>query len=436
MKKVLVITYYWPPAGGPGVQRVLKFVKYLPDFSWRPVILTVENGDYPAIDYSLGSEIPSDVAVYKIPIWEPYNLYRKLLGKRKSQAIPVAVLSQKQNLSVKAKLLHWLRANVFIPDARIGWYFAAVREASRIIEKEKIDCVLVSSPPHSLQLIGLKLKSKFNLPLISDLRDPWTDIHYYSDVNRLGISQRIDTWLEKKTLTRADLVTTVSPAMHRLFKAKAEKVNCRVVYNGYDQSDFNATVERSSEAFILAYVGNFKANQNSDTLWATLAELLKENREFAGHFRLEFTGKLSDDTLHSLRDYGLWDKVIFNDYLPHNEAVIKMKQASALLFIIPMAESNQGILTGKLFDYLAAGTPLLSIGPSSGDAAQLLSETSAGPMLSYEDKSAIKQRILSLFEAWQEKKLEQFCPNKQAVTKYERSKITHDLANLLDATAF
>ena len=225
MKKILVITYYWPPAGGPGVQRILKFAKYLPEFGYKPIILTVKNGDYPANDYSLMKEIPDKIKVVKTKVLEPYNLYRKILGKKPETKIPVAILAQKKNLSKKEILMHWIRKNIFIPDARIAWNYHGFLKAQEIIRKDKIEMVLISSPPHSIQLIGYRLKKKFDLPLICDFRDPWTDIHYYENLNRLSLSKKIDQMFEKKVIDCCDRLITVSPALKRYFLKKNKESN-------------------------------------------------------------------------------------------------------------------------------------------------------------------------------------------------------------------
>ncbi len=433
MKKVLIITYYWPPAGGPGVQRVLKLAKYLPRFGWQPVVLTVKNGDYPALDQSLEAEIPSDVTVYKIPIWEPYDLYRKMMGIKKSEPIPVAVLTQQQNPSFKSKMVRWLRGNIFIPDARISWYFNLVREAEKIIQTEDIQALFVSSPPHSLQLAGLKLKQKCNLPLVADFRDPWTDIYYYKDLKRLKLTRRIDSNLERKILRKADRVLTVSPALKRLFESKAPDTKCSVIYNGFDETDFDTIQSSKQEKFLIGYVGNFSANQNCPVLWNILQKLLESNSAFKKSFRLAFTGKIHQDIISSINENGLGEVTEFNDYKPHNEAIEAMRRASTLLFVIPDTKSNEGILSGKLFDYLASGTPLLSVGPPDGDAAEILSETGAGPMVAFDDEEGLKNRILRLFSAWQENSLNEFRPERLKIKKYERREMAGQTARLLDA---
>ncbi len=433
MKKVLIISYYWPPAGGPGVQRVLKFVKYLHEFDWEPVVMTVKNGDFPAIDQTLEKEVPKNSKIYSYPIWEPYKIYRKITGLKPAEAIPVAILAQRENLSLMSKLMNWIRANIIIPDARIAWYFKAIKEGTKIIQKENIDLLFVSSPPHSLQLIGLALKRKCMIPLISDLRDPWSNIHYYQNLNRLKITKSLDLIMELKVLRQSSLVTTVSPFLKKQIKLNSKDTKCEIIYNGYDQSDFTVSYKpKKLDKFQLAYIGNFKANQNPNILWAILAELVAEVEDFATNFELSFTGKTNNDIKIGLEKYNLQSYCIQNDYVPHSEAIKHMSHASVLLFIVPIASNNKGILTGKLFDYLAANKPLLSIGPTDGDASSLLKETNAGPIIDYSDKDGMKNRILYLFRLWQIDGLADASPDLKKVKNYSRKGSTKKLAELMN----
>lgn len=434
MKKVLIITYYWPPAGGPGVQRVLKFTKYLPMYGWEPIILTVKNGNFPAIDKSLSAEIPKDTIVFSLPILEPHAIYSKLLGKDSSDAIPVAVLAEKENLSFKKKLMHWIRLNIFIPDARIGWYWKASRYAKSLLKERNIDLILVSSPPHSLQLIGIKLKKVSGLPLISDFRDPWTDVHYLQNLKRLRIARYIDCRFEKKVLEQATVITTVSPSLLRSLKIKAPGSTFKVIFNGFDPEDFSELQDSDNKGkFTLAYIGNFKANQNIPSLWQALQEISTELPDFSKNFNLAITGKLNPEIEHSITQYGLERFLRYEDYVAHEEAIKRMANASALLFIIPQAKNNEGILTGKLFDYLNTNRPFLSIGPPKGDAAVILDKTKSGPMFDYEDKEGTKTYIKNLYSLWINDKLDTVRPNMNDVRKFDRKLLTKELAELMDS---
>ena len=434
MKKVLIITYYWPPAGGPGVQRVLKFAKYLPYYGWQPIILTVKNGNYPSIDLSLTKEIPDNVIVHRIPIWEPHYIYSKILRRSPSDPIPVAVLAEKENLTLKKKLMHWIRLNIFIPDARIGWYWPATRYAKKLLKREEIDLVLVSSPPQSLQLIGINLKKTYNIPLVSDFRDPWTEVHYLQNQKRLKIAHSIDLNLEKKVLREASVITTVSPSLARKLNSKVPEAVCRVIYNGYDLEDFsNEAVIVEATKFTLAYIGNFKANQNVPLLWESLKELISESPDFAANFILKITGKLNRDIEIALRNHGLAANFINEDYVPHAQAIRRMYLSSVLLFVIPQSSHNEGILTGKLFDYLKVKRPILSIGPPAGDAAAILTEVQAGPMFDYNNKEGLKAYLRKLYLLWKENKLDTVSPNIKDIMKFDRKILTRELTKIMDS---
>ena len=231
---VLFISYYFPPAGGPGVQRVLKFVKYLPEFGWNPVVLTVKNGDYPAYDESLVSEIPDTVPVYKVPAIEPHALYKKFTKKNVDEKIPVGLLSKSEGAGFKEKFARWVRANIFIPDARVACNFPMIRAGNEIIGKHKIRAIFCSTPPHSLQLSAMYLSKKWNIPWIADFRDPWTDIFYYQNIDRMHISRAIDKILERRVLNISNSVVTVSKSIKENLHRNSEQNNIQVLYNGYD----------------------------------------------------------------------------------------------------------------------------------------------------------------------------------------------------------
>lgn len=432
-KNILIITYYFPPAGGPGVQRVLKFIKYLPEYGWNPVVITVKNGDFPAKDPSLFSDVPDDVPVYRVPAAEPYTFYRKLTGKKEDEEIPVGVLAKEGDPSLLNKMAKWIRANIFIPDARIGWILPVYKKAVELIDKYDIQAVFSSSPPHSLQLSAKFIKNKFNIPWICDLRDPWTEIYYYQHLNRLNISNRLDKKLEKSVLKSADSVSTVSPQLIEQFKSVSNRNNFIFIPNGYDSTDMK-TVDagKSSNFFTLSYIGNFKSNQNISALWIVINELIQNNQSFAKYFRLKLTGKIHPDVLESIEEYELAPYLITEDYVPHSVATQRMQESSVLLFPIPQAPDNHGILTGKIFEYLASGTPLLSIGPPQGDAAEIIAEVEGGPMFDYDNKKGIKSYIKKLFQYWRNDSLSFYSPDPDKINKYNRQELTKKLSDHLN----
>ena len=259
LKKILVATYYWPPSGGPGVQRILKFCKYLPHFGWEPIVLTVQDGEYPRLDQSLLDEAELlKVKVFKTKTIEPYKFFKFLTQKN---SLPTFELSKVKE-SIFSNLAYWIRMNLFIPDARIGWIPFAIKSAKKIILENKIDLIFSSGPPHSSHFIGHRLKRSLSIPWVADFRDPWVDLFYYSDHKRLAISKKLDSILETKILCSADKIITATKGLKLLFENKIKK-NISVVYNGFDEDDFKGLDKKNNkdEKIIVSYVGTIARSQ-------------------------------------------------------------------------------------------------------------------------------------------------------------------------------
>ena len=386
-KKVLIFTYYWPPAGGVAVQRFLKFSKFLPEFGWEPIIITVENGSYPYYDESLVKEISPSLRVYRTKTFEPFELYNLIRGK-KGKTMPVVSVGSHQRKTVFQRISEYVRANFFIPDARKGWVPYAVKQAEEILKHEKIDAIITTGPPHSAHLIGLELKRKHTLKWLADLRDPWTGIFYNRLLPRTEASKRKDEELETQVLKTADQITVISPGMKKQFESRAK--NIEVIFNGYDEEDFNQqskTTDRNK--FIIRYVGNLMVSQNVEKLWAALQQMRKTNFDF----QLEFIGRVDADVKASIEKAGLNDVVAYRDFTEHKIAVQLTKEASLLLFIIPDVEDSRLIMTGKLFEYMASGSEILAIGPVDGDAAEVLKIAGKKMMVDYNDQGSIQGQL-------------------------------------------
>lgn len=381
MNKVLIITYYWPPGGGAGVQRWLKFARYLPLNGWEPIILTVdpEFATYPVIDPTLEKDIPTGTRVFKTP---SYDLFR-LLAKDKSK-IPSAGFASGADNSVKGKLLRFVRGNFFIPDPRRGWNRFAFRKACELIRNDAIDVIITTSPPHSSQLIGLRLKRKFPaIKWIVDLRDPWTDIYYYNRFYQLLPSRATDACYEKSVLQSADTVITIGRSLKELFDKKVPGIANKtvVVHNGFDPEDFKGISSPRPDILTISYIGTL-----SDAYPVTgLLEALKIFTERGRDFRLRFVGTVTDRQASFIRTSLGAERTEFNQYVSHKEAVQYMLSSSILLLIIPDHPGNKCIITGKLFEYLSAGKPVLCLGPTDGDAAEILRETGHGATFLYND---------------------------------------------------
>ncbi len=393
MRQVLFISYYFPPSGGPGVQRTLKFVKYLPEFGWQPTVLTVDPAyaAYPEQDADLMSEVPTDTRVVRTRSWDPYASYARFLGRPKEEAVGVAFVDDESE-SARQKFALWLRANLFLPDARVGWMFVAIREARKLCEESNFDAVITTGPPHSTHLVGNSISKRFNIPWLADFRDPWTGIHYYADLPATTPARALDRKLESKVLGHAKAVTVVSPTMATNL-AKILDREYLLIPNGFDPADFKNEAAVPSGRFVLRYTGTLSRTQNPVGLWQALSSLRGEDD--LNDVSVELVGNVDRSVLESILQLGIDDLVSTHAYLPHREVVALMKESSLLLLVINDVPNASEILTGKLFEYLASGRPILGVGPVSGDAAQILDETGAGTMFEHDDVSGLADHIRS-----------------------------------------
>ena len=417
MKKILIITYYWPPAGGPGVQRWLKFAKYLPEFGWEPIILTVDenHASYPQKDSSLLDEV-SGVEVHKTKSFEILNLYSSL---NKEKQIPYGGFSNEGNPSFLKKVSRFIRGNFFIPDPRKGWNKFAYERAVELIKEKNIDTVVTTSPPHSTQLIGLKLKQNLKINWIADLRDPWTDIFYYDKFYPTKLARKIDINLEEKVIRNCDKLITVSESIKNIYSERygvADKTH--VLTNGFDDVDFedNINIDYTNE---IVYTGTVSNDYPLDQVVG-----LAKNTEV---FIFKFIGKVPDDFKSRIEEENLEDRFKFVSTIPHEEVVKEMASAGILLLLIPDVDKNEGIVTGKIFEYLMAKRPILAIGPEDGDVAGILTKTNAGKIVGYIniDNSLFK----SYEELFEKRKLNVESKN---IEQYSRKNITVELSVILN----
>ncbi|MFT7346896.1 MAG: glycosyltransferase involved in cell wall biosynthesis, partial [Cryomorphaceae bacterium] len=413
----LIITYYWPPAGGAGVQRWLKFSKYLPEFGWNPIILTVDpdQGSYPQRDESLLKEVRDEVEVFRTHSFEPLQLYAKAVGKDR---VPYGGFSnQKSNSSFS----RFIRGNFFIPDARRGWNRYAIAKAKEIISTRTIDCVVTTGPPQSTHLIGLDLKRDLGIKWGIDLRDPWTDIYYNEKMLRTPWAEKHDAKLEKQTLEEADFCITVSKGFAELFNRKVER-EYHVVTNGFDEQDLvdeNPRNSRESKKLIISYTGTMSDIYDPDVFFEALAS-------YKGSFEFRIAGSISEGVQKKIDDYGISKSVNYLGYLTHADALKEMSQADVLLLISPMVKNSKGIIPGKLFEYLAAGKPILAIAEDDKcDVAVILSDTKGGLFFSRENLKGLSNFLESLPNNFE------FIPNIEAINNYNRKTLTEKLVSII-----
>ncbi|WP_299117007.1 glycosyltransferase [uncultured Winogradskyella sp.] len=423
-KKALIIAYYWPPAGGPGVQRWLKFVKYLPEFGIEPIVYCPSNPNYPIVDESLVNELPKDITTIKQPINEPYR-FAKLLSKNSSKTISSGVIPEKNNQSILEKLMLFIRGNFFIPDARKNWIKPSVRFLSNYIEKNNIDTIITTGPPHSLHLIGLKLKQTLNIKWVADFRDPWTTIGYHKSLKLLNFAKKKHIKLEQEVLNSADQIVVTSNHTMNEFSSKTNQP-IEVITNGYDSH--SVVVNEKDSKFTLSHIGSLLSDRNPRILWEVLSELIEENREFAVQFQLNLVGVVSQTITNSIKTNGLEKYLNLVGYVDHDEAIAYQKKSQLLLLIEIDSENTKAIIPGKLFEYMVSETPILAIGPRDSDIEQIIKSTNTGSYFSYSDKELLKAQILNHFDVYKKGSLK---TNGIGLEKYSRRSLSQSLSKLL-----
>jgi glycosyltransferase involved in cell wall biosynthesis len=404
--RLLVLAYYFPPAGGAGVQRVLKWVKYLPEHGVWPEVVTVREGAYPELDPSLSAEVPEGVGVHRTLALDPFGVYGRLTGRSRAEAVSARTDDVGRAEAWPERLARALRANAFIPDARVGWVPFAVGAALRLARQEPFDAVLTSGPPHSVHLAGYAVHRLARLPWLADFRDPWTDIHYYDALPRTLPARRLDARLEGAVLRTASGVTTVSPSWADLLARKSGRP-VEVVPNGFDPADFEQAGGEGSwreasasgaaapggEVFTLAHVGSLYDARDPRALWQALAALALPD------VRVRVVGRVGEGVLASAARYGVSVEVV--PYVPHAEAVAEMGAATLLVLSTEPHAGEAGHVTGKAYEYVASGRPVIGLGDPSGDAAALLAETGAGRMFARDDAAGVAGYLRELHALWQ-----------------------------------
>jgi glycosyltransferase involved in cell wall biosynthesis len=439
LKKALIITYYWPPSGGAGVQRWLKFAKHLRDFGWEPLIYTPENGEIPVIDDSLQKDIPTNLTVLKTPIWEPYTAYKRFIGQKPEEKINTGFLTESKKPKLAEKLAVWVRGNFFIPDARKYWVKPSVKYLTEYLQKNQVDVIISTGPPHSMHLIALELKRKLNIPWLADFRDPWTNIDYYQDLMLSDSADKKHHRLEQEVLENANAIVSVSPSMTEEF-VRSSKFEVRssnptknskfiTITNGFDEDDVYKGLVELDKKFSIAHIGTLVRSRNPEVLWKVLAELAEADKNFAEHLEIKLVGKVDISVWQSLEQKKLTRFVNKIDYLPHADVIKIQQQAQVLLLLINDTKNAKSILTGKFFEYLSAKRPIIGIGPIDGDAAKILEQTNAGKIVEYDDAQGLKQNINNYFREYRAGDLS--IDSKQ-VNFFSRKVLTAELAKVLE----
>lgn len=422
-KKVLIITYYWPPAGGIAVVRWVKFVKYIQNCGWEPVIFTVSNGNYPLIDASLGHDVPAHVTVIKRPIWEPHQWYQIFSAAKNTSGL--ADIKPIHRASFAEKISNWIRSNFFIPDARAFWIRPSVKFLTKYLKANPVEAMVSTGPPHSAHLIALSIRKKMGLPWLADFRDPWTTMDYYKELLLTARADRKHHRLELEVLKAADAVTVVGNGMKAEFEEKSGR-KVTVVTNGFDEDDFSSETHLD-QLFTIVHIGTFFSRINPLSLWQALTELKDEQHPMMGELKIKLTGRVDPSVVDAIRHAGLEDCLILAATQSHAKAVAQMKSAQVLLLCI--FEQTKFVLTGKLFEYLASRRPIFCIGPVDGDAASVLATTRAGVTFSFEDKIGIREHLIDLYEKYKSGALVHV---KNDARNYSHKELVKEIANQLN----
>lgn len=423
-KKVLIITYYWPPAGGIAVVRWVKFVKYLQENGWSPVVYTVSNGNYPLIDKSIEKDVPENVVIIRRPIWEPHGLFR-FFSKNKNTS-GLGDIKPRHQGSFVEKISNWVRGNFFIPDARALWIKPSVKFLTKYLKMNVVDAIVSTGPPHSTHRIAYALKESMNIPWLADFRDPWTTMDYYKELILTKWADKKHHRFEQEVLNSADAVTVIGSGMKKEFDKKRGR-EVAIVTNGFDEDDFTIEKIGLDKNFSVVHMGTFFRRVNPINLWRAMAELRKENHPMFSNLTIKLIGRVDPSIIESIHSFGLNDYLMPITYQPHDEAVRIMKAAQVLLLCV--YEQTRFVLTGKLFEYVAAKRPILCVGPIDGDAAHVIEETHAGQTFSFDDINGIKKHLINLYSRFEKGEL---YFSESNTKKYSYKQLAKQMAGQLD----
>ncbi|MAT89397.1 MAG: glycosyl transferase family 1 [Flavobacteriaceae bacterium] len=424
MKRVLIIAYYWPPAGGPGVQRWLHFVRNFEQFGIEPIVYVPENPMYPIEDASLSEKVPDTVTVLKHPIKEPYR-WAQWFSKKKTKSLSSGIISEKKP-SLLERILLYVRGNFFIPDARVGWVDPSVSFLKDYLSETPVDVVVTTGPPHSLHLIGKKLKAACHIPWVADFRDPWTTIHYHKSLRLTKASEAKHKKLEAEILNTANRITVTSKVTKHEFQTITSRP-IDVVTNGFEEV-VSGEEYSLDKTFSIVHIGSLLTERNPQILWKVLRELKEAHPEFQKHLELKLVGQYSQEVLDDLTENDLIKNTTLVGYVPHKEAVAYQRKAQVLLLVEMDREETKAIIPGKLFEYLSARRPIIAMGPDGSDVQTILQETKAGAYLLYSEEEKLKNKVWDAFKLYRTQDL--LVPEAD-ISSFSRSELTRKMASIL-----
>ncbi len=397
MKRVLIVTYYWPPSGGIGVNRCLKFAKYLRGFGWEPIIYTAKNADYPYFDEDNIKQVPQGVTVLRKRIFEPFRLYKLFSGKKKDEAMNNPIHARDGKRKFINNLSIWIRGNFFIPDARALWIRPSVNYLSKYLLVNPVDAILTDGPPHTNTVIACRLSKKFNIPWLADFQDPWTQVDYYKLLKLTKWADKKHHKLEQETFKTAKKFTIASPTWKNELEQIGAK-NVDVIFWGYDEDDFKALNKNLDSKFSIYHAGLLGFDRHPYTLLKILAELKDEIQGFGDNLEIKLAGFVDYSINKTIDALKLTNNLNFLGTIKRQAALEHTINSQILLLLINKAENARGRIPGKLFELMRSKRPILTLGTDKSDVQNIITQTNTGEYFGYNDHSSIKEYIKAKYE--------------------------------------
>lgn len=417
MKKVLFITYFWPPSGKASAHWPLKIIKHIPKYGIEPFVLTVEEESFTEKDDSLMNDINPSLKVYKSKTFEPFDLYRKFIGKKKGDKLTASETISLTNKSLTHKISIWIRMNLFVPDARVGWYFSAVKTGKQILKENNIEAIVTIGPPHSTHLIGLSLSKDFNIPHIPVFIDPWVDIIYYKEFKRNPLTVSLDNYFERRVLSQSKAAVFVTDTMRRDYQKKYDFLDkkAHVLYWGYDDEAFSFNPKENVSSNFIVHAGNIFDYQNPAVFWKNVRKMIYEGEDL----KLKFIGSVSPGIIDAINQAGLQEHTVYAGFLEYKEMLKELSSAKYLL----VCATEPRHVPGKLFEYLRTGKPIIAFGNDNNEVQEILEKSNAGMIFHYNEDAG------SFF-----KNAGTFNLNTDYIKQFDRENISRQLSGIISSS--
>ena len=430
LKKVLLITYYWPPCGGIGVLRCLKFAKYLRKYGWEHIIFTADDAHYPSLDFSNDKDIPEGIQVLKQKIWEPYHIYKYITGQKPDANVNNVFYASEKKTGLMHNLSVWIRSNFFIPDARALWIKPSVKYLLVWLKDNPVDAIVSNGPPHSNTRIATLLKKATGIPWLADFQDPWSQVDYFSMLKLTRWGRQKHLRMEQEVFQFADAISIVGPT----WKKDLESIGARdvqVLPWGFDREDFKNLAPINEPGFSCTHTGILGLDRNPTELWDALQQLEAENPALFNEFHAHLIGLIDSSVQAETKHRGLDKKIKITGAVERSTALAFTQGSSFLLLVLNRQENATGRIPGKFFEYLASGRPILAIGPAHSDVASLMEASKAGYYIAFGDVAGCKTALENLYNAYQKGRLKGAA--EVDIQAFSNEVSTQKLANLLNS---